>query len=463
MREGRKDAMHDRDNAMTAEEAAAAQKRVEEYDGKIAGAMGGNKANPVFDRTLMGAQGMTSLVNGATSGSIPEMMMGASMGVSSIAGMSAQMAMKMNAVVGIAAALIGTMGSGRESNKGLLSLAGMNAATGGRSGGESWDYLKNAMDTDGELGERYVGFGMDRGEFGGLAADRIRARGTADDWYNQTIQGYGMEKSLGMKSGALTEGGQYDRYGINVTDALSRMVAVLSGIKGSGVSGDDFTRVQEKFDIQQQVMGSYMDRSDKPNYNVANNMLAAFSSVKGITQDKRVGSDMASFQDVIQNPQNDRMKALVFSSVADLFPEHAGRMDLLDRDKRDPKNEGKLIQAVLQRLKNQNGGTDTTLGYFTMKSLFPNIAPDRLDAEIKSFTNGGEGSKLLKADPTKTTEEQAATNNFKDNMVQNTTQLNDMWTKMFSGIQESVANIYTHMTTNKPAPSAPATGRAGAH
>ena len=157
------------------------------------------------------------------------------------------------------------------------------------------------------------------------------------------------------------------------------------------------------------------------------------------------------------------MKALVYSSVSDLFPKSKGRMDLLDRDLRNPDNEGKIIQSVMQRLKNQNGGTDTTLGYFTLKSLFPNIAPERMDAYQKAFTNGGDASKVLRSDATKNTEEQAATNNFKDNMVQNTTQLNDQWTKMFAGIKESVANIYTHLTTDHPTPAAPATGRAGAH
>ena len=96
-----------------------------------------------------------------------------------------------------------------------------------------------------------------------------------------------------------------------------------------------------------------------------------FSSVQGITQDSRIGTDIQSFQSMIQNPMNERMRALIYSSVSDLFPETGGRMDLIDRELRNPENEGKIMQAVIQRITSQFGGTDTQMGYFAFKSLLP--------------------------------------------------------------------------------------------
>ena len=228
---------------------------------------------------------------------------------------------------------------------------------------------------------------MDRSEFASEAARRVKQRGIGDNFFEEIMKQIGLERNLALDSGALGAAGQYDRYGISSTDAISRLVTMLNAIKGSGVDYTDFTRVQEKFNIQQQIMSGYMSRSDKPNYDVANQSVAALSAVRGITQDARLGSDYAQFQNAIQNPANDRMRALIYGAVADIMPETAGRMDLIDRAIRNPENEGKIMQAVIQRVTAQFGGTDTQMGYFVLKNLFPNIAPDRLDSYIKDLSD----------------------------------------------------------------------------
>ena len=45
------------------------------------------------------------------------------------------------------------------------------------------------------------------------------------------------------------------------------------------------------------------------------------------------------------------------------------------------------MQAVIQRVTAQFVGTDTQMGYFVLKNLFPNIAPDRLDSYIKDLSD----------------------------------------------------------------------------
>ena len=64
-------------------------------------------------------------------------------------------------------------------------------------------------------------------------------------------------------------------------------------------------------------------------------------------------------------------------------------MDLIDRELRNPENEGKIMQSVIQRITQQFGGTDTQMGYFAFKSLLPDIAPDRLDQYISQFSDTG--------------------------------------------------------------------------
>ena len=190
------------------------------------------------------------------------------------------------------------------------SLSGLAAfrSTTGLTGGDASEYLGGYLPNAQSLGRKMTDFGYDTEEFGGEAAKRVKARGMSDDWFNETMRQIGLERNFALDQGSLIGGSKYDRYGVNVTDALTRMVGILSQIEGSGVSMGDFTRVQEKYDIQQQLMGTYYSRTDKPNYDVANQMLAAFSSVKGVTQDARTGSDIASFQNMIQNPMNERMR-----------------------------------------------------------------------------------------------------------------------------------------------------------
>jgi hypothetical protein len=137
-------------------------------------------------------------------------------------------------------------------------------------------------------------------------------------------------------------------------------------------------------------MNSYLRRADKPNYDVANANLAAFSAVRGITQDSRLGEDYAIMQNAIQNPMNDKMRAMIFNTVQNIpgLEYTRGRPDLIERAIIDPANEGKIMQAVIQNIKQMYGGTDTMMGFYAFKSIFPNISPDRLDAYVEALSNG---------------------------------------------------------------------------
>ena len=101
-------------------------------------------------------------------------------------------------------------------------------------------------------------------------------------------------------------------------------------------------------------------------------------------------------QNALQNPMNDRMKALIYGTVEDIIPSTRGRMDLIDQALKNPKNEGQILQAVIQRITSMYGGMDTQMGDFAFRNMFPGIAPDRLKSYIADFSNPeSEASKQL--------------------------------------------------------------------
>ena len=92
----------------------------------------------------------------------------------------------------------------------------------------------------------------------------------------------------------------------------------------------------------------------------------------------------------------DRMKALVYGTIEDVIPGTRGRMDLIDQALRNPKNEGKILQSVIQRINAMYGGMDTQMGYFAFRSIFPGITPDRLKDYVRDFSDpNSEASKQL--------------------------------------------------------------------
>lgn len=464
----------ERDSAETEVDAMDAGKRLADVNEQLRRALSGGgqvQGKPYYDSMLQGSQGLMGMFSGLQSGDLSGTIMGGGSAIAGLSGMSLKAALKFLGVVGVITGAGKMMVGAGESYENMSHLAALRA-TSGLSGGDASRYLGDIIPDASMGGTKISDYGFKADEFGGEAARRIKARGTSEDWFAETLRQVGLERNLSLQQGSLQEGGRYDRYGTNVTDALMRMVTILSNIEGSGISMNDFTRVQEKYDIQQQLMGSYMNRADRPNYDVANQTLAAFSSVQGITQDSRIGTDIQSFQSMIQNPMNERMRALVFSSVADLMPSlvdekgenystaDAGRMDLIDRALRNPENEGKIMQAVVQRIASQFGGTDTQMGYFAFKQLLSDIAPDRRDEYVKQFTQGGDPKSFLSGDITN----QGAINEWaklnKDTYAIQSTEFLTAWSKGKAEVISKMNEIIGKMigTTTNPVPNTTKTG-----
>lgn len=462
LRAQQRELMQQRDSADSEEGAMAASRSLADVNEQLRRVLNnGNQQQGRPYSALQGGLGLFNMINSAQDGDFGSAIATSGMAASGLFGLGTKAAMRANWIA-LAATAVYKGATGVSSNyDDLAGLAALRSTGGGGSGTESMGNLAQNAGNLNAYGIYPSDLDISMDDFYSQAVRRTKARGTSDDWVKETISGIGMERSLGLDQDALIKGSQYDRYGTNITDALSRLVTILNGIEGSGVSFGDFTRVQEKYDIQQQIMGSYMNRADRPSYDVANANLASFSAVQGITQDSRIGSDYQSFQGMIQQPMNERMRALIYSSVADLFPETGGRMDLIDRELRNPENEGKIMQSVIQRITQQFGGTDTQMGYFAFKSLLPDIAPDRLDQYISQFSDkntmaGGVLSNGIK-------NQNAFTEYAKGNKANLTVEASDM----ISSLSKTLTDIKNALTTtgikvffgnSTPAPNQTKTG-----
>jgi hypothetical protein len=421
LRAERRQILNERDSAATREEAMAASERLAAKDEEIRRVTGGEQGKPMFDRYMMGIQGVQGIYNGLEGGDLGGAVMGVGSTISGFGGLSLKAAMR---VAGVAALVAGATKSVQGSNErynATADLAAYRSTSGGRSGTDALTGTVTAMRDAGinktaanPIGTTYADFDLDYKEFSQRAANTVQQRGIGEGWYTETMKQIGLERQFGLQQNALGQGAQFDRYGQTVTDAVTTLVRALATHNIEGANLRDFSRVQEKYDFQQSLMQSYMGRADKPNYDYANQAVLAVNQVTGITHGQRDVSDYASFQNAIQNPKNDRMRALLFSTVQEMMPEmkdsqgnfydetDAGRMDLIDRAIRNPENEGKIMQAMIQKISEMYGGINTQMGYFAFKNLFPDISPDRLDQYVEQFSNpDSEAGGSLRQDPSK--------------------------------------------------------------
>ena len=440
LREQRRRLLLERDNAPDEATAMEAQGRINAVDDQLSRIMrGGIEQRPYYDSVLQGTQGLSNMFSSLAGGDLAGAVTGAGAAYAGLSGMGLKAALRFMGWVGLAAGGVkGIQGIGHGYDD-LGNLVAYRSSAGGYGGERGMGFLAQNIGDMNAYGIVPSDFNLSMDEFYAQASKRIRARGSSEDWYNETMTGIGLERSLALEQDALVRGAKYDRYGTNVTDAVTQLVTMLAGIEGSGVSWGDFTRVQEKYDIQQQLMASYMNRADTPNYRWANNTLAAFS-MTGVQQDARMGEDIAAFQNMIQNPLNERMRALIYGTVSDIMPETGGRMDLIDRAIRDPENEGKIMQAVVQRIQQQFGGTDTTMGYFAFKTLLPNIAPDRLDEYIEQISSGKAGMLLRSGEAANQRELDEYAFNKKTELSQEATELISSMSKWGTDIMNILQN-----------------------
>lgn len=408
LRQQRQEAIFERDNAEDEESAKEAAQRVQKIDQQIKDITDGRvepeeKKIDWGDRALQTLVGFNTFTRGASSGNLGSMMMGAGQSLTSILGASDETAAK---TLGWLGAVAGIMSIFQEEGQRADQMAGLaalvrndeNFGDGTISGARSGMY-ENLWNFQ-IAGANIEDMGLSVPDFASSAEKRISQRGMAQDGVSEAFFQEALERVFSLNRGSLGEAGKYDRYGLYATDAISDLVARLETISSSGVTQGNYARVQEYLGLQQDLMSNYMRFSDKPSFLNANRDLAAFASLNNYTVDTRTSGDIKAVQNQLINPQNDRMKAILYSVVEETMPTYngqnvRGRVDLIDQILNDPNYQGMIEKALMQRLTSMYGGYDTPMGYMMIKSQLQGVeSPERRKAIWEGITSGRTGDML---------------------------------------------------------------------
>lgn len=406
LRAERQKAVVERDTAEDEETARQAAARVRELDKQINSVVRGEDEEEEDDkinwglRTIQTMMGFDQIVRGMTNRDLGSMIMGAGQTLTSMFGMSDKAAARSLAFLK-PLATIGTLFT-QEAQKsdqmsGLAALIRNDAGTNGSIADTRNQLYENLWDYSPFRGggASIYDMGLSVPEFAQSAERRIRARGMAEGGVEEAYFQEALERVFSLNSGALGDAGKYDRYGINATDAIANLVSRLERIQGSGVSQGNYVRVQEYLNMQQELMSQYMRFQDRPDYGAANRDIEAFTRLNNYTVDSRTSGDIRSVQNQLLSPQNDRMKALLYSTVEEMFSETAGRTDLIDQYLHDPDKMGMIEREYMRKLTNMYGGYDTPMGYWMIQSQLQGIeSPERRRAIWEGIVNGEAGNVL---------------------------------------------------------------------
>lgn len=388
LKKQREEAIFERDNVDDEEQAREASRRANELGRKIKDIESEGeeeneeKAKDYGARILQMINGVGQFSSGMMNRNIGGMITGAGSVITNVLPLSDEnqaTAMKWLASAGLIGGLIQQPVEKENALAGLAAIMrGRNSISDTRKSlyGDLWNY--SASDSLPGIFD----FGMDIVGFAKSAERRMSQRGIGG-WkgVNEAYYQEGLERALSLQSGSLGQAGMYDRYGINITDAISTLTSALKRDRFSGVKEGDYVRMEEYLKLQQGLMQSQLGFAGTPSYNYANEMISRFANMKGYQVDSRTGSDIQALQGMVLNPGNDRQRAILYSVVEQMFPETRGRMDLIERYTQDPAKMSQIQQGYIKRIQGMYGSTDTEMGYFAAKAALPGIASaERRDA-----------------------------------------------------------------------------------
>lgn len=462
LRQQRQQAIFERDTAEDEESARAAAQRVREIDQQIKDVTDGRvepdeKKINFGDRVLSTLMGFDQLNKGLTGRNIGSTIMGAGTTLTSLFGASDETTAKTLAWL---TPIAGYMSILQEAGQRGDQMAGLAALT--RGSGESiaearrnmysrlWGYGEDLTGTD------IYEMGLSVPDFAASAEKRISQRGMAQNGISEAYFQEVLERVFSLDRGSLGAAGKYDRYGVYATDAIADLVSRLERISGSGVTQGNYARVQEYLGMQQDLMGNYMRFADKPSALIANRDLAAFASLNNYTVDTRTPGEIKAVQNQLINPQNDRMKAILYSVVEETMPEYKGqnvrgRVDLIDQILNDPTYQGVIEKALMERLTSMYGGFDTPMGYMMIKSQLQGIESPGRRRSIWEGIIGGEAGRILSTAETASGQTQfGAKINYSKEIKDYISDINSGMSELSDGIFNSVSflnKIYEKIKT----------------
>lgn len=317
----RKELVDNIERAATEEDYNTARKRLQEFDQSQSAAGNGDIFENVTNARL--ATSGAGMITSAASGNLTGMGVGA-------AGLGAA-ALGVPLVGIIAGAVIAAIGQAAIATTNRIESMGDIASIRGIWGGNTGNAaLRNATATvinartQGVYGEEITRkqLGLEDAEFMQRALALMTTSGVLANWENRTFYSYANESQFNLREGSISQASRYDRYGLESNTAIARLAYELERLNdegiNTGIGGDlGYIRMQERFDIQQQLMGRYYSVYNRPSYEVANATQAAYSAAMDprFIQDGRLGDVIAKLDSALGNPSGENMQAISFDAL----------------------------------------------------------------------------------------------------------------------------------------------------
>lgn len=381
----RKELTDDMERAVSQDDYIAARKRLQEFDQRQSAAGNGDIFESVTNARL--ATSGAGMITSAASGSMTGVGIGAVGLGAALAGVPL-----VGIIVGAIVAAVGqTIVKTVDRIESMSDIASVRGIWNGNTGNAA---LRNATATvinartNGYYGEEITRrqLGLEDAEFMNRALALMTTSGVLANWENRTFYSYANESQFNLRDGSIASASRYDRYGAESNEAIARLAYELERLNDQGVNtgiGGDlgYIRMQERFDIQQQLMGRYYSVYNRPDYNVANATQAAYSAVMDprFIQDGRIGDVIAKLDAALGNPQSENMQAISFDALREYGAEFGlDKMNnfqlqyVMSNPQSFGLNETQINSMVIRRVADMAGVKESDRG--NMDALFGNMA-----------------------------------------------------------------------------------------
>lgn len=381
----RKELTDDMERAVSQDDYIAARKRLQEFDQRQSAAGNGDIFESVTNARL--ATSGAGMITSAASGSMTGVGIGAVGLGAALAGVPL-----VGIIVGAIVAAVGqTIVKTVDRIESMSDIASVRGIWNGNTGNAA---LRNATATvinartNGYYGEEITRrqLGLEDAEFMNRALALMTTSGVLANWENRTFYSYANESQFNLREGSIASASRYDRYGAESNEAIARLAYELERLNDQGVNtgiGGDlgYIRMQERFDIQQQLMGRYYSVYNRPDYNVANATQAAYSAAMDprFIQDGRIGDVIAKLDAALGNPRSENMQAISFDALREYGAEFGlDKMNnfqlqyVMSNPQSFGLNETQINSMVIRRVADMAGVKESDRG--NMDALFGNMA-----------------------------------------------------------------------------------------
>jgi len=214
---------------------------------------------------------------------------------------------------------------------------------------------KNDIESDIEKSESYKYGYKDVGEEIAkrkellMAGGNIRAGGL-NNFYEASM----LEKGYGVNSIASLSGNErQDRYAKSTSENIIEMINVLTAIKDSGISKEDFTQLNEKSQLMFRLQSDQKDKQEKFDQNSVIGLMAGFAKLGGSGADDRAGDFISKTVGAMGETTNANKMLLLKKFAIDAHPEFKNdpyEISRIIEENVDPKYHAAVLKGLPEML-----------------------------------------------------------------------------------------------------------------